>query len=134
MRVYPFMKFCLYHLCENEIPDKASRKFCCRSCQNKYYVDRRRLEIKIKAIAYKGGECQSCGFKGAISCFDFHHLDPSTKSFSISDKPHTRSWERTKKELDKCDLLCANCHRKEEFYKTAQLKTFLPDLMAKYGL
>jgi hypothetical protein len=40
---------------------------------------------------------------------EFHHLDPNEKDFSIGGK----SWslERLKKEVDKCILICANCHR-----------------------
>ncbi len=42
---------------------------------------------------------------------DLHHVDESKKSFDMSSRGLTRSWERLKKEADKCVLLCANCHR-----------------------
>ena len=125
---------CKYHLCNNEIPQGGRKKmFCSQNCKNKYCVDKRRLELKFKAHYYKGGKCESCGYEGLPAEFDFHHLDPSTKSFSISSDPHTRSWEKLKEELNKCQLLCACCHRKIEFEKTMFIKLFIPELIEKYG-
>jgi hypothetical protein len=63
------------------------------------------------AIAYKGGACEQCGYGRRIDAFDFHHRDPAEKDFTMSDGGLTRSWEKVKAELDKCALLCANCHR-----------------------
>lgn len=128
---------CKYHNCQNEvIPSLKSsnpKLFCCSACKNKYNVDKKRLDIKFKAIQYKGGKCEICGFKGLPACFDFHHLVSSEKEFAISKEPHTRSWERTVVELDKCRLLCANCHREVEFKKTMDKKDFIQDLLEKYG-
>jgi len=39
------------------------------------------------------------------------HLDPNEKDFGISAKGYTRAWEKVKEELDKCIMVCANCHR-----------------------
>lgn len=101
---------CLWHSCQlNSIDQK--NKFCSPQCRNKYYVSRRRKAIKLKAIEYKGSKCQKCGYNRCVDAFDFHHLDPNEKEFSPSRYGHCRSWERVKKELDKCILLCANCHR-----------------------
>jgi hypothetical protein len=108
--------------------------FCNRKCQVKYHVDRRRLELKFKAVQYKGGKCEHCGYIGSVASFDFHHLDPSLKSFAISQDPHTRSWKRIQEEIDKCELLCANCHRETEFKKTMHLKLFIPELVEKYKM
>ena len=66
------------------------------------------------AVDYLGGECKHCGWEGDISGFDFHHRDPNEKEFNPSAKELASiSWEKAKKELDKCDLLCALCHRLE---------------------
>lgn len=69
-----------------------------------------RQKIKEKAVEYKGGKCSNCGYNKCIWAFEFHHLDPSEKDFGIS-KYSTLSWNRIKVELDKCIMLCANCHR-----------------------
>lgn len=72
-------------------------------------VQARRKKLKEIAIKYKGGKCVNCGYDKCLEALDFHHL--SGKDFGISSKGYTRSWESVKAEVDKCILLCANCHR-----------------------
>ena len=74
-------------------------------------VRKRRKKIREMAVAYKGGRCERCGYNRVIEVLEFHHRDPSQKDFGISARGYTRSWERVRCELDKCVLLCANCHR-----------------------
>ena len=77
-------------------------------------VIKRRKKVKTMALEYKGGKCQSCGYNRCEAALELHHLDPKTKSFGIGEKGYTRSWLKVKAELDKCILLCANCHREIE--------------------
>ena len=63
------------------------------------------------AIKYKGGKCALCGYKKCEQGLEFHHFNSSKKDFGISAKGYTRSWRTIKEELDKCILLCSNCHR-----------------------
>jgi 5-methylcytosine-specific restriction endonuclease McrA len=65
-------------------------------------------KAKIKAIEYKGSKCLVCGYNKSVRALQFHHLDPIQKDFGISG--NTKSFEKLKPELDKCVLLCANCH------------------------
>ena len=74
-------------------------------------VARRRKKLREQAIEYKGGKCMFCGYKRYLGALDFHHLDANDKEFGISKDGITRSWERVKRELDKCVLVCSNCHR-----------------------
>lgn len=67
---------------------------------------------KQKAIEYLGGKCAHCGNKFPPAAYDFHHTNPSEKEGSLS-KILWYSWDRIQIELDKCILLCANCHRIE---------------------
>jgi len=86
----------------------------CKTCFNKRCTDRW-TSLKIKAIHYKGGSCSKCSLAledSHYAVFDFHHLDPSTKEFAWT-KLRLRPWSVITKELDKCILLCANCHRLE---------------------
>lgn len=64
---------------------------------------------KLKAIEYKGGRCSVCGYDRCVAALEFHHKDPTQKDFQISGG--SRSFQRMKLELDKCILMCANCHR-----------------------
>ena len=74
-------------------------------------VRKRRKKIRQMAVEYKGSRCQVCGYNRCIEALGFHHQNSSGKDFSISEKGYTRSWAKVKEELDKCKLLCANCHR-----------------------
>lgn len=71
-------------------------------------VKRRRQRLKVLAIVYKGGSCKQCGYSRCPTALEFHHRDSSLKDGSPSS---FTSWNKFKLELDKCDLLCANCHR-----------------------
>ena len=74
----------------------------------------RRREMKRLAVELKGGKCANCGieYNGENAViFDFHHLDPTQKDFSISNK--RRLTDEVIAELNKCVLLCSNCHRME---------------------
>jgi hypothetical protein len=84
----------------------------CKSCFN-IYCQQRWIERKIKAIIYKGSKCVDCGLSYPnthYAVYEFHHLNPEQKEFNWT-KMRLRNWDSVKKELDKCDLLCANCHR-----------------------
>lgn len=67
---------------------------------------------KIEAITYKGGACSKCGYSKYYGALHFHHRDPSTKEASWN-KIRLWPWDKVLTELDKCDLLCANCHAEE---------------------
>lgn len=73
-------------------------------------VAKRRKALKLQALDYKGGHCQVCDYYKCPAALEFHHLDPKQKDFGIGAKGHTRSWEKVKSELDKCILVCSNCH------------------------
>ena len=75
----------------------------------KAYSKNRRETLKEEAVAYKGGSCVICGYNKYLGSLDFHHIDPSdktSKSFSGG-----KSFKSIKDELDKCLLVCSNCHR-----------------------
>ena len=78
------------------------------------YIKNRRIEFRQNALKYKGSICVLCGYNKCNRAFDFHHVDPNTKKFNISSVAYTYTWEEVILELDKCILLCANCHREVE--------------------
>lgn len=80
----------------------------CNSCR----TNRNRFKFNRQCIDYKGGRCIECGYNETMGALSFHHRDPKTKKFSMAGN-HNRSWKSVKSELDKCDLLCLNCHSKK---------------------
>ena len=91
------------------MPEK--RTYADRREYLKQAVTKRRRKLKSMLVEYKGGKCAICGYKKTPWALDLHHVDESKKLFGLSIRGLTRSWERLKKEADKCVLLCANCHR-----------------------
>src|SRR6056300_1374891 len=82
----------------------------CNVCKQTRTTDRARRN-KLEAIKYKGGSCVDCGGTFPPRVFDFHHVNPDDKEHKIASMLRSQSWENAKQELDKCVLLCANCHR-----------------------
>lgn len=68
-----------------------------------------RVNIKQRLVDYKGGKCQICGYDRCINALEFHHVNPEEKDFTISGG--TKSFDTLKPEIDKCILVCSNCHR-----------------------
>lgn len=101
----------------SEFYKRTNKKTCaskCKKCANTYYGNRVKI-VKIKMIEYKGSQCEKCKLKlkdTHYAVFDFHHLDPKAKDIKF-DRIKYQSWEKIQKEIDKCLLLCANCHRLE---------------------
>ena len=81
----------------------------CKSCLNTGTKIAQQTN-KIKAIQYKGGKCVSCGYSKCLAALEFHHINPAAKDFSLASHK-TYNFEKLKKELDKCVLLCCLCHR-----------------------
>ena len=76
-------------------------------------VLQRRENNKAEYILLKGGKCEICGFEyngENAACFDFHHENPEEKEYNPSTAIRLRR-EKALKELEKCQLVCANCHR-----------------------
>lgn len=79
-------------------------------------VKTHRHNVKEELVRYKGGKCEICGYNKCLGALDFHHLDPNQKDFNISNSKIYKNLDILKEEVDKCILVCANCHR-EIHYK-----------------
>lgn len=66
---------------------------------------------KENLVKILGGKCCICGFNTFITALEFHHVDPSQKSFSFTGNGLMKNLPEQLKELKKCILVCANCHR-----------------------
>lgn len=74
-------------------------------------VKKRRRKVGQMAVEHKGGRCSSCGYDRCLEALEFHHLDTTKKDFGISEGGYSRSWAKVRAEIEKCVLVCANCHR-----------------------
>lgn len=98
----------------NKYRGKNDTHNICKVCSNKA-VTEKMIQSKIKMIEYKGGKCERCGISlndSHYCIFDFHHKNPLVKDKNYSSI-RSWNWERIKKEIDGCSLLCSNCHRLE---------------------
>jgi hypothetical protein len=82
-------------------------------CSQQRVADRRR-RLKRLLVEEAGGCCVECGYGACCAALQFHHVDPSAKSFALSHEGVTRSVEKARQEARKCVLLCANCHAEVE--------------------
>jgi len=97
--------------------DKVYTNSHCKDCTN---ARSRCLaaDLKRKAVNYKGEKCYDCGELFPDYIYDFHHRDPSAKDFKVSNHlTRNMDWQKVKDELDKCDMLCSNCHRHRHYDK-----------------
>jgi predicted transcriptional regulator len=75
-------------------------------------VKKWRENTKIRIVDSMGGKCAICGYNKCIEALDLHHLNPSDKDFSLGGiRSNPSSWVKIVAELQKCILLCSNCHR-----------------------
>ncbi len=90
--------------------DRKNGTSYCKSCFNEY-CQKRWINKKLKAIQYKGGKCIDCNIANLpYPVYEFHHLEPKEKDLDWT-KLRLKSLKAINAELDKCILLCANCHR-----------------------
>ncbi|HTA36256.1 MAG TPA: helix-turn-helix domain-containing protein, partial [Solirubrobacteraceae bacterium] len=87
--------------------------FRCTKCRSDA-VSRRRRRVKEILVEEAGGACRLCGYARCLAALEFHHVAPSDKQFSLSQRGVARSIERARAEAGKCVLLCANCHAEVE--------------------
>lgn len=102
-------KICVCTICNKEYKyyrnygdDTLTR---CSSCKG---IERRKKKKQIM-VDYAGGKCQKCGYNKCNKALDFHHINSKEKEFGISSR-YNWAWEKIKKEIDKCILVCRNCH------------------------
>ena len=85
-----------------------SSKYYCKKCWNtKIYAIEKRKIVGLK-MEY-GGKCSCCGYDKSLNALEFHHPDPTVKEFHLAQKKGSNV-EKLRAELDKCVLLCRNCH------------------------
>ena len=82
------------------------REYQRKAAKKRYWANK----TKVDAIKLEAGCCQ-CGYNEYACAMDFDHINPEDKSFNIGSYLQQYKWERLKEEIDKCRVMCANCHR-----------------------
>jgi transposase-like protein len=85
----------------------------CKQCLTDQ-IARHRRRLKEMLVAEAGGGCRLCGYNRCVGALEFHHLDPMSKRLGISAGGLTLSAAAVRAEVDKCVLLCSNCHAEVE--------------------
>lgn len=120
-------KKCL--ICQNDFEplSKGQNRKYCFECSPSYVkgdnksraaaITAIRHAIKRQLVKYKGGKCEECGYDKCIAALQFHHIDQETKDFDLSMKYNGGSlnMQELYDEVDKCKMLCANCHAEKHF-------------------
>ena len=96
-------------LCDKDLnPAECRNRKRCQPCQVKIH----RIAMKVRAVRLLGGQCIKCGWMAQtvteMTAFDFHHKH--SKDFALS-AAFNKKWESVVSEIEKCELLCARCHR-----------------------
>ncbi|MEK7863493.1 MAG: hypothetical protein AAB295_09545, partial [Chloroflexota bacterium] len=89
-----------------ELAEHRRRK---RNAKAYRYQRKRRKVVKVELVSAHGGRCVDCGYAASVAALDFHHRVASEKDFAIS--AFGGSWQKLRAEAQKCDLVCATCHR-----------------------
>ena len=87
----------------------STAKYQCKTCWNKRTYETGIEKINKLKEEY-GGKCQLCGYNKYLGALEFHHTDPTVKEFHLGQR-RGLSEDKLRAELDKCQLLCSNCHR-----------------------
>lgn len=132
----PEVRYCV--VCNGEMV--LGKKWNCPTCSSRRYQEHKKtfngrsltnhkdFLRKQEWVSVNGGCCNSCGYiskvEGCLSVYDFHHLDPDAKKFEINAS-YLRSISdgEVEAEIDKCILLCRNCHAEEHDLIKRQLIT-----------
>lgn len=112
-----------------------------RSIARGICIKARSPNLKLKAFEYAGGKCVDCGLKLGTTLltdnsivFDFHHVI-SPKFYNIGRIiAKAKSWELIRAEIDKCVLLCSNCHRLRHNGKTENIESVKEKKIEDYPL
>jgi hypothetical protein len=104
---------CRKHGLTRHVSIASGPRLRCAKCRAEA-VSRRRRKVKEILVAEAGGRCLLCGYERYSVALQFHHVDPSTKSFGLGVRGITRSISKLREEASKCVLLCANCHAELE--------------------
>lgn len=119
-KIYP--KICMIEGCDKSVKSNGLCSSHERSEWRKLHPElvklhndqnkERKRQLKKEAVDYKGGKCSVCGYSKYQGALEFHHINPSEKEDTIANLINElQTLEQMKNELNKCILVCSNCHK-----------------------
>ncbi len=113
-------------VCKTPLSGQKSM-YCGNNCKQKHHYHRvkeqtntyhsqtiRSLKRKLSLVEMKGGKCERCGYDKNLAALQFHHIDPNMKVMKLDLRTLGNStMSKITEEVEKCMLLCANCHLEE---------------------
>ncbi len=104
---------------KNDPRARESRLRHYRKNREQYYARNKKKIAEMRSYLnnVKSSPCTKCGQAYPPYVMDFHHIDPATKVKTIAALVSRASWNNLKTEVNKCVLLCSNCHRIETHRK-----------------
>jgi len=115
----------------------------CRPCRSRYHREHylankqryiaqaqaRKKSLRLERTTYlldyfSRHPCTDCGETDAV-VLEFDHLDATAKSFDIGQALSYRNWQSILEEIDKCEVVCANCHRRRTAARRGALRALL---------
>ncbi len=102
-------------ICGSELHGRQTM-FCSLTCKNRHHQSypaqkNRGFARKLELVRSAGGRCSVCGYSRNLATLAFHHLDSEEKDFKLDMRAlSNRTLKSVRTELDKCILVCQNCH------------------------
>lgn len=119
-----------YCICCGKPLEGKQMKYCSKQCSqifrnkdfggtrkpvSREYIKSKEAEavlFRLELIEKLGGKCSKCGYDRNVAALHFHHIRDKEFSIDSSNLQHKNS-QKVLEEVDKCILLCANCHTEE---------------------
>jgi hypothetical protein len=129
---------------------RRQRDNMCRPCRSAYhrehylanmqrYIDQaqaRKQALRLTRTTYlleyfSSRPCADCGENDPVA-LEFDHLDSEAKAFDIGQSLPYRNWQAILDEIEKCEVVCANCHRRRTALRRGTLRALLNQVSADH--
>ena len=108
---------------------QGTRRAVCKSCHNAFMKERYHSKKEEIREVKKQLSCVKCGYNKCVEALDFHHINPQEKESTVARMiANSYGIEKAFEEMEKCVVLCANCHR-EFHYLEKEQKITLEDFL-----
>ncbi len=94
---------------------QRTRRSECKECHNRQVKKRYNDNKNEINLLKEGKKCEKCGYNKCVAALDYHHINPNLKIDTVAKLSTHSNLNSALEEINKCILLCANCHREFHF-------------------